>query len=969
MNGTRDRIRAWCVLTMLVILWCAGFAPASPTTITLSQVIYDPVANTTKYIYTVTSGAKPSLSHWEMAWCAVADIADLPQSEKPELNPGHHASCLDGYPILKFDAGYEDDEMRQVWILLNGDYRKTTTIIATTKAGNNDPVCFEVEGPDCTPPPPAHPAIDIEKLVQDEDADAPTGPVVAVGVPVIFKFVVTNTGDVPLSNIVVSDDVYGAITMPKNTLAPGESMTGTATATATAGQHANLATVTGQYEAETVRDTDPAHYWGDLKTGCIEGYVYCNGKPLADVVVRLESEKLKTAKHRTDLNGHYYFEDVILGVPCHLWVQGYPQDAFDFTLDENLPGCLEHNFYLGGCRPVLAWYEGWYSGSDDNYRYWSEQNNGGIADTSAFAFYSSHDPDIWEYHILSAWAADVDAFVVDWYGKDSYENVTLLGLLDAAQRLYEQYGDMGFDFRIIAGWSRKNSGDQTANLEYLRDVILKKQAYWGVRDNTEKLLFVYCTGSGASCCGFVNAARAILPDDVALIWNWETDKPERCECVDGFYVRAQLANQEWDPQGKKWGAEYLDNFYTVAGNAGRQYLVGGAWPGMDERNWVLGLDRYIDRQDTLVYEWTWQKAFSYQPEYLMVESWNSFDQGTHIEDAQETGHKFLQMTRNKCVLWKSECARMIADEGLCVPANLFMALKRGLDQKYIDQALYLFFQRNYGAALAILHIEVPTVTAPETRNAGLVLVAGSETAKEEGWDNAVDGDLEGWDGTTTARGFDLGGTCAIFEFADQGLYVFNHVRVQTDNGTADDGPLSSRQANDIEVLVSTTGYGPGDFTPVIRFRPKSGEMEFHALVHDVTARYIKIILHGPTGGNKGGWRQLVEFGICTNKNQRALPVSESVAVTAAPRMFVLQQNYPNPFNAATTMEYELPEAVSVSLILYDVQGREVERLVDEQQTPGVHRLEWNGTPHSSGIYFVRIQAGTNTAIKRLVLLK
>jgi len=113
------------------------------------------------------------------------------------------------------------------------------------------------------PPPPPNPAIDIEKLVQGEDADVPTGPVVTVGATVTFSFIITNIGDVPLTNIVVTDNIYGTITLPKTSLEAGESMTGSTTAMAVAGQHTNTATVTGNYEAQTVTDADPANYWGE----------------------------------------------------------------------------------------------------------------------------------------------------------------------------------------------------------------------------------------------------------------------------------------------------------------------------------------------------------------------------------------------------------------------------------------------------------------------------------------------------------------------------------------------------------------------------------------------------------------------------------------------------------------------------------------------------------------------------------
>ena len=117
------------------------------------------------------------------------------------------------------------------------------------------------------------PAIQIVKFVNGQDADTPTGPHVAAGSTVTFTYVVTNTGNVPLANVAVSDDKLGPITSftgdtnNNGLLDLTETWTYTETATALPGQQTNTGTVTGQDAnnppGTTVTDDNPANYFGD----------------------------------------------------------------------------------------------------------------------------------------------------------------------------------------------------------------------------------------------------------------------------------------------------------------------------------------------------------------------------------------------------------------------------------------------------------------------------------------------------------------------------------------------------------------------------------------------------------------------------------------------------------------------------------------------------------------------------------
>jgi hypothetical protein len=81
------------------------------------------------------------------------------------------------------------------------------------------------------------------------------------------------------------------------------------------------------------------------------------------------------------------------------------------------------------------------------------------------------------------------------------------------------------------------------------------------------------------------------------------------------------------------------------------------------------------------------------------------------------------------------------------------------------------------------------------------------------------------------------------------------------------------------------------------------------------------------------------------------------------------QNYPNPFNSSTTIEFGLPEAEYIRIDIYDLLGRRIEMLVDEEVQGGRHQVVWDALDYSSGVYFYRIEAGDYTETKKMVLLR
>jgi hypothetical protein len=91
--------------------------------------------------------------------------------------------------------------------------------------------------------------------------------------------------------------------------------------------------------------------------------------------------------------------------------------------------------------------------------------------------------------------------------------------------------------------------------------------------------------------------------------------------------------------------------------------------------------------------------------------------------------------------------------------------------------------------------------------------------------------------------------------------------------------------------------------------------------------------------------------------------------SGSPGSFALEQNYPNPLNPSTEIRYQTSEVGRVRLSVFDLLGREVSVLIDEERPPGVYTTTWDASQMPGGLYFCRLTAGESTQVRKMVLMK
>jgi photosystem II stability/assembly factor-like uncharacterized protein len=191
------------------------------------------------------------------------------------------------------------------------------------------------------------------------------------------------------------------------------------------------------------------------------------------------------------------------------------------------------------------------------------------------------------------------------------------------------------------------------------------------------------------------------------------------------------------------------------------------------------------------------------------------------------------------------------------------------------------------------------------------------------------------------------------------------VIVSTDGGTnwirRTTGLTTPRLLNDIAMVNVYTGWAVGDAGTIHKTTDGGGTWTSQQTPYPT--RNIRSISFRP------GFAFWV--GIAGTMARNSDPVIPSVRdePRGAPSEFCLQQNYPNPFNPTTKIGFLISHFGFVSLRVFDVLGREVATLVNEEKAPGIYEVRWDAGSLASGVYFCRLETSSLAQTKKLVLLR
>ena len=119
----------------------------------------------------------------------------------------------------------------------------------------------------------------------------------------------------------------------------------------------------------------------------------------------------------------------------------------------------------------------------------------------------------------------------------------------------------------------------------------------------------------------------------------------------------------------------------------------------------------------------------------------------------------------------------------------------------------------------------------------------------------------------------------------------------------------------------------------------------------------------------GSMRDLYVNGAINAWTNNGVEIITLSTTPVIPDAVSLNDSYPNPFNPSTTISFSIPTEMNVDLKIYDISGRVVGELMSGVQSQGLYEITWDANSYASGLYFVKLVAGTEMHTQKIMLIK
>lgn len=290
--------------------------------------------------------------------------------------------------------------------------------------------------------------------------------------------------------------------------------------------------------------------------------------------------------------------------------------------------------------------------------------------------YDSSRPEVMEYHMLTALAAKIDGFFIDWYGIPSEEEKGFPALLDLAERVgfkmcicFEDKAMFGYSYHART----RDEAVQNAikNLNYILETHAQRKGYLRIDGKPVIINFSWTEpSSSVEAQGFSAAEYGIILREVRKKHDFYFVHDLHGHIRENYWPVSDNLYPWLDVNG-----ETLDRFYNEAKSRLQKgdirFLTTLVYPGFDNTGvWGWGDGPYVTpRENGALYERSWRKAIEHKCRFTQIATWNDFCEGATIEPSREYGYEYLEMTER----FAAELKAMPSDHGrhLRLPLRLY----------------------------------------------------------------------------------------------------------------------------------------------------------------------------------------------------------------------------------------------------------------------------------------------------------
>ncbi len=407
-------------------------------------------------------------------------------------------------------------------------------------------------------------------------------------------------------------------------------------------------------------------------------------------------------------------------------------------------------------KKVFAHYLPWYDAANGNRTGWcyegdcTDLTNIHYSNAPRIGEYSQYDSEVLEYHILTAYVAGIDGFIINLNPQSTLQKELTLKLLDQLNILKNIYPVLE-DFKVMISYDNGTSDatEITNYLTYIHDNIYQHASY-------KDLIFVDELTDQQVLQAWSEGDNVAYYQNVHTLWG--ADKihlmirnPRQYDYSDGNFMWPNGLNNDDPSNTVNWGQQYFNDFDwgmarqtdLMDTNNANEVMMGMAYPGFDDSNvpdfWNGGVHRTFQRtvDDGETMALTWDQQINWTPlrlggtyvvdnSWIQLITWNDWPEGTSIEPATDAtyGYQALQTNYSKTEVWKGT-NNIFPISCMEVPYHLFLVREAG-ETVLADAARSLLLQGDCAGATALLNAVVNPVSGTCLKNIDITKNVNSE---------------------------------------------------------------------------------------------------------------------------------------------------------------------------------------------------------------------------------------------------